>query len=347
MKITPENTAKKESLMAKAQESASKSKKKGGSKQSGSTTPAAAKGGDKGGADKTGSATTAGSTTPVGTSGGGRRQSESANTSRASTPVSEGRGAGKAGKRRLREVEDDEKSTSSKDEDLATTTSTTGTPATPGGGPVASAIASGRRSSTSSQSTSRSRRAAEAAAAAAAAAADVDDDREPPAKTARFSVVVPEELSYVLASDMELVTASKHLFNIPAKAPAAAVVADYLKYAERLVPDRWLLHAEAMEGVLMIFDAKLGKELLYKVEKKQYSKACKKTQDMRPSDLYGSAHLLRLMVKLERYLNEDICVDLERDVRDIKGVVEEFLVYLDNNRGKYFSSKNYSAVQSE
>ena len=51
-----------------------------------------------------------------------------------------------------------------------------------------------------------------------------------------------------------------------------------------------------------MFDATVGSQLLYKLEKTQYNEKVKENI-LQPSQIYGSAHLLRLMVQIGPLLN--------------------------------------------
>ena len=80
-----------------------------------------------------------------------------------------------------------------------------------------------------------------------------------------------------------------------------------------------------------------------------------------PADIYGSAHLLRLMVKIGGYLSfsnytQHSCkvgsfvVKLWRKITFIQVIedsLDDFLTYLDMNRSMFFTSKNYIPATNE
>ena len=121
----------------------------------------------------------------------GGRKSDSANTSRASTPVSE---RSLKGNKRL--MQDDEQSTSSREEETLA-------------GP---SLASNSLTTTTTSSSRRKRN-----------RTDEDDSEE----NCKFKVALPEELKYVLVSDWDLVVQKKRLFILPAKTPASSILTEF------------------------------------------------------------------------------------------------------------------------
>ena len=49
----------------------------------------------------------------------------------------------------------------------------------------------------------------------------------------KFRIDIPEELKYVLVSDMELVTIKKLLFGLPAKTSIESILNEYVKHVEK------------------------------------------------------------------------------------------------------------------
>ena len=78
----------------------------------------------------------------------------------------------------------------------------------------------------------------------------------------------------------------------------------------------------------------------YRLEKPQYDSMISGNANKPVCDIYGSAHLLRLTVKLNNFLNMTN-ITSENDVQLIEGVMKDLLVFLETNRAKYFTSKNY------
>lgn len=175
------------------------------------------------------------------------------------------------------------------------------------------------------------------------------------ASSAKFEISIPEELKYVLVSDWDLISHKKSLFALPAKIPASNILSDFVRNAEKLSADpksnmtevRLNMTKEVAQGIQGFFDTFVGHHLLYNQEKVQFQEeVLKETAGKAPSDIYGSAHLLRLMVRigplLDRYNTRE-----ESDVRIIESLILDFLQYLEVNRSKYFTSKNYVEATEE
>jgi len=234
--------------------------------------------------------------TPFQKEGGKKSSGGSANTSRASTPVSE-RSFKITGSSSKRSLGDDERSTSSVEQETS--------------------VRSGKRTRLSESM--------------------LDD-----ADTWRFRIDIPEELKYVLISDNNLVCTKKSLFGIPAKTSIANILSEYSKHAEKNQLDNAMAIGEVMSGVKDLFDATVGSHLLYKLEKTQYNEKVK-DKNLPPSQIYGSAHLLRLMVQIGPLLNRsNIDTSTETNVNFIENILCDFLLYLEANSARMFTSKNYT-----
>ena len=91
-----------------------------------------------------------------------------------------------------------------------------------------------------------------------------------------------------------------------------------------------------------LFDATVASQLLYKLEKTQYNEKVKE-KNHEPSQIYGSAHLLRLMVQIGPLLNRsNIDTSTETNVTFIENILCDFLLYLEANSSRLFTSKNYT-----
>jgi len=156
----------------------------------------------------------------------------------------------------------------------------------------------------------------------------------------KFRIDVPEELKYVLVSDRELITVKKTLFGLPAKISVTSILQEYTKHVEKTSNAGSI--SEIMLGLMDFFNATVHDHLLYKYEKSQYLEKVKK-ENISPSDAYGSAHLLRLMSKIGVFLNAyTVFTSSEHNVNFIENILCDFLLYLESNRTRYFTSKNYT-----
>ena len=304
LKINAENLSLKNRLHAEQQAAApSKDKKKASKSKDGSKEKGQAAGGASGtGSGGGGSSGTPGTSTPTGGGGreGSRKQSESASTSRASTPVSE-RSAKSGGARgRGREVADDERSNSSRDGDDDAEEEKTAPPqrkkprrssagsasgaTTPGGGGGASSVSSRRQRQELAEAEEEDefRVVKFQVSLKKFTVRHKNNNTKAATHISRreymhllvyffefklFQIHLPEELRVVLRNDHELVTEKRSLFTIPAKAPVSAVIADFLREVEaRERPGKLVFYEQCVESIKTYFDAKLGKDLLYRYE---------------------------------------------------------------------------------
>jgi len=316
LKASSENFERKEKLFAQHQANVKEGKKKGSGGASGS------KSGSKDGKGPGGGG--GGAVGPDGLSFGGSsssssKKSDSANTSRASTPVSEpppmpssGGGTAQGGSSSAPGSASKQKRSA----DSAAATTTEGESATP------------RRSGSSASATKRGR-------------LDTSASSETTTGSTTFNITIPEELKFVLVSDWDLVTSRKSLFSLPAKTPASTILADYVKHVEKNQKALDIKVSTAQEvtlGLKDFFNAVVGDKLLYKIERAQYNEQLASGGE--PIDVYGSAHLLRLMAKINGLLNRNR-METEADVAVVSSALRGFLSYLEANRAKFFTSKNY------
>lgn len=242
--------------------------------------------------------------------------SDSGSNSRASTPVSD-RPAGRPPKRSLA---DDEVSTSSRDDDVSNPPST----------PV-----------TTKESSRKKGRREESVEdlCGTILTDDVIDNK--------YVIDIPEELKYVLINDWDLVVHQKHLFKVPAKVTVSNIIEQYVMHlaSQEICPARRSVATEVIKGLGEYFNVSVGPQLCYGIEKLQYKEDCESAGAVQPVDIYGSAHLLRLMVKIGGYLS---CSNYqEPNCKVIEEHIDDFLTYLDMNRSMFFTSKNYSPATQE
>merc|ERR1719376_1492012 len=147
------------------------------------------------------------------------------------------------------------------------------------------------------------------------------------------------------------------LSEYAAAAPRASAGAAVKKISPHVI-------GEVVQGICDFFDAFVAKFLLYKVERHQHATVIKQEASKRPSEIYGSAHLLRLMVKigdlLDRFkMNRTTAAagsgsgsssssrgEIDQS-RVIEACIADLLKYLETNRHKLFTSKNYEEASEE
>jgi len=246
--------------------------------------------------------------------------SDSGANSRASTPV----GDRIPSRQPKRSIADDERSNSSRDDDTSNPASTSSTPVVSKEGRVK------RRKEGGTDVDEGSR--------------DVLSDDPVDSK---YQIDLPEDLRHVLVNDWDLVVHQKHLVKIPAKVTVSNIIEQYVHHLDStdLSPARKSSATEVIKGLGEYFNVSLGTQLLYSVEKLQYREDCESAGAVQPADIYGSNHLLRLMVKVGSYLS---CSNFqESGCKMIDEHIDDFLAYLDINRSMIFSSKNYQPASAD
>ena len=104
---------------------------------------------------------------------------------------------------------------------------------------------------------------------------------------------------------------------------------------------------EVVEGVADFFDDFCGKVLLYGIERPQFNDHIMQTVNKRPCEVYGSAHLLRLMVKIGALLAKFKVPAMGSDVKSVELTLADLLAYLETHSAKLFTSKNYMETTDE
>ncbi len=75
-------------------------------------------------------------------------------------------------------------------------------------------------------------------------------------------------------------------------------------------------------------------------ERPQFVSARKAHPTRRPSEIYGGAHLVRLLARLDGYLNKT-SIQKGSDVELVEAGLEGLVTFLETSSGKYFTSRNY------
>ncbi|PMD23785.1 MRG-domain-containing protein [Hyaloscypha hepaticicola] len=123
-----------------------------------------------------------------------------------------------------------------------------------------------------------------------------------------IKLTVPDHIKAILVDDWENVTKNLQLVPLPAAKPVNLILNDYLQYEK---PRRQAGSAQAdildevVAGLKEYFEKCLGRILLYRFERHQYSEVregiAKNTGDFAGKgvgDIYGAEHLCRLLVSL-------------------------------------------------
>jgi len=245
---------------------------------------------------------------------GSKGGSDSNSNSRASTPVGDRPAPTPASARGTkRSIGDDERSTSSRDEE---------------------AVAPTRE-----KLGSRGRRKKEVLQAEPIFADEV--------AASRVAVDLPSELKYILCRDWDNIVNKNRLFKIPAKVTVTNIIDQYIAHLSTSESklSKKSTAAEIVRGFGDYFNVALGSQLLYTPEKLQYKEDCESKGAIQPCDIYGSSHLLRLMVKIGDYISSGPFSD--QNLKTIVENLEDFLTYLNTNKSMFFPGRNYFQANPE
>ncbi|KAH8778427.1 histone acetylase complex subunit [Diaporthe sp. PMI_573] len=155
-----------------------------------------------------------------------------------------------------------------------------------------------------------------------------------------IKLVMTDVLKGILVDDWEHVTKDSQLVPLPHEQPVVKILNDYL---EDEMPKREEDSAqidilkETMAGLREYFDRALGRILLYRFERLQYSELLpqwENEKDGGPSSVYGGEHLCRLLVSLPELLaqtNMD-----QQSVSRLREELTKFTNWLSKNGHKYF-----------
>ena len=91
------------------------------------------------------------------------------------------------------------------------------------------------------------------------------------------------------------------------------------------------------EGLAVYFDKALLPMLLYSQEKEQYDEFLNENQSLRPRDIYGGEHLLRLFVRLPSLLSQSELT--EDEAYALQTRLNEFCKFLVKNLSEYFTTE--------
>ena len=116
----------------------------------------------------------------------------------------------------------------------------------------------------------------------------------------KIAIKVPIALRAVLVDDWEYVTKDRKLIHIPSKHPIDDILQEFhsqrSERLESLVEQSQL--SEFLAGLRLYFNTSLGKLLLYRLERIQFSEVLEKHKNKPLTSVYGIIHLLRLVTLL-------------------------------------------------
>lgn len=152
-----------------------------------------------------------------------------------------------------------------------------------------------------------------------------------------IKIKIPDELKPWLVDDWEMINRQHKLVDLPAKMTVEQIIEEYCKKSTKSnTSNKEVSVPDVANGILEYFNVMLGSQLLYKVERPQYSEILKQHNGKKMSQIYGSVHLLRLFVKLGSVLAFTTLDD--KSIQVLIGHLTDFLKYLSKNITTLFST---------
>jgi mortality factor 4-like protein 1 len=159
-----------------------------------------------------------------------------------------------------------------------------------------------------------------------------------------ISIAIPKDLKSRLVDDWHAINTQQKLVELPAKVTVDDIVKQYVQYKKSKSSGKGISCEDISNGILEYFNVMLGSQLLYKVERTQYSDILNQYPDKPMSQIYGSFHLLRLFVKLGPVLS---FTTLDKtNIRVLIGHLGDFLKFLENKADDLFNMTSYSYPQT-
>ncbi|CAF0743179.1 unnamed protein product [Brachionus calyciflorus] len=148
---------------------------------------------------------------------------------------------------------------------------------------------------------------------------------------------ITDELKQLLIEDYKNIAHNNKLLLLPSSNTIQNILEEYSKYKLEKKFDKNII-TEIVEGIKDYFNAAISCRLLYSNEKSQYNEIMKDS-NKKPSEIYGSIHLLRLLAKIGELLSytywEELCI------KQLVLHIEDIIWYLNENKSSLFSPKAY------
>ncbi|XP_065170319.1 mortality factor 4-like protein 1 [Atheta coriaria] len=149
------------------------------------------------------------------------------------------------------------------------------------------------------------------------------------------NIKIPEDLKQILVEDWDLVNRQKKLWLLPAALTVEEILdnfVNHMKSSHKTASESSI--REIANGFKEYFNTILVTQLLYKLERPQYSEFVEE-EEVQPSQVYGGVHLLRLFVKLGANLSYTLLDD--HNIQFLVNRIQDFFKYLSKNNSSVFN----------
>lgn len=175
----------------------------------------------------------------------------------------------------------------------------------------------------------------------------VSNEGEEKINKTEINISIPKELKTYLVDDWHAINTQHKLVELPAKITVEEIVEKYKQHKKAKSSASGGKNQSCEDisnGILEYFNVMLGSQLLYKVERMQYSDMLSKYPDKPMSQIYGAFHLLRLFVKLGTVLS---FTTLDKgNIRVLIGHFAEFLKFLETDQKEFFNMSSFNHPQT-
>lgn len=161
-------------------------------------------------------------------------------------------------------------------------------------------------------------------------------------------IKIPDELKPWLVDDWDAVNRQHKLLDIPAKTTVKDIIDAYIqtkKSSKSTNQNKEVAITDVTSGLISYFNVMLGSQLLYKSERPQYADILNQYPNIPMANLYGSFHLLRLLVRLGSVL-AFTSLD-EKSLQLLLVNLQDFLKYLVKNSTTLFNMQHFVNVTPE
>lgn len=154
------------------------------------------------------------------------------------------------------------------------------------------------------------------------------------------------QLKVLLVDDWEFLTKDRKLVDLEKTVPVKRILAQYYDYKSRQQSVKELeelarILRETLHGLEVYFNKMLRFNLLYRLERLQWSQLLEKEKDAKASEHYGLEHLLRLLVTLPARIAQTPMDTVSVTV--LMGQMKDLLDFLNDNLATFVSLYMYTS----
>jgi len=160
---------------------------------------------------------------------------------------------------------------------------------------------------------------------------DVETEDNP--QDLKIKIKLPASFHPFLLTDHENVTRNNLVYKLPVRWTTEKIAREFVASGSGRAEKSCFL--EYGRTIQEFMDQSVACKLLYPHERRQAREVLKRDPDRRLSDVYGAAHLLRMLTVFGGLLSQ--CYLEQVHVDETEKTSEKFFAFLEKNSGKYFA----------